>query len=551
LDGNQAVHAMSIDDLYTVERVLAESRYGRTELVMLDDAGPFVRKRIPLAYACRTVWALLSSAGSARLPKIEAAYEMPDEFVVVYDYIAGQTVEEAVETRGPVPYQEALSVAEGICEALDALHHLGIIHRDITPANIVLAADGPHLIDFGIAQLRGETASGEKERLGTYGFAAPEQYGFAPADERSDIYALGHLLGYMLCGVNPADKERYGEALQDEGMVPRQMREILEKASAFEPSARFQDAASLRDALAQAGEEAAPAERTASAKQAAPAGRPERPESPQSVPGDARPARTRPSWAKLVLAAAAACAAAALMAFILLGNGSGSPSGQAGSQEETAGSSSASSEDSSSASTASPGSGAAAGDDETESSLAVSDIQWYTEQGVAQIAFRLHNGGGRTQELPGCRVEAYAADGSVLGSQDEYFCSVAAGEDEICTATLMAAGTLDRVEVVPLLAGSYSFTDDATAAFSANDVAVHAGPYMQTVAGMLRKVRAGGGSYSDGQVEIVVLQHDGSGRLVALQVSYVADTMDVGETQPFSIEFPLCEDAASTQVFAY
>lgn len=549
MDGNQAVHAMSIDDLYTVERVLAEGRYGRTELVMLDDAGPFVRKRMPLAYACRTVWALLSSAGSARLPKIEAAYEMPDEFVVVYDFIAGQTIEEAVETRGPLPHAQALAAAEGICEALEALHHLGVIHRDITPANIVLAADGPHLIDFGIAQLRGETPSGERDRLGTYGFAAPEQYGFAPADERSDIYALGHLLGYMLCGVNPADKERYGEALRDEGMVPRQMREILEKASAFEPSARFQDAASLLDALEHAEEQPAPAERAERPE------RPERPEEPQKRPDNAKPARTRPRWARPALAAAVACAAAVLIASILLGNGAGAPAekaaDQAGAQQETAGPSSPSSGASSTGSAASSDGAASSGDEETESSLAVSDIQWYSERSVVRIAFRLHNGGSRTQELPGCRVEAYASDGSVLGTQDTYFESVAAGEDEICTATLMDPGTLDRVEVVPLPADSSFFTDDATAAFTASDIAVHTKSYMQTVVGMLRKDRADSGSYSDGQVEIVVLQHDDAGRLVGMQVSYVTDTMAVGETQPFSVDLPLCEDAAATEVFAY
>lgn len=367
MDGNQAVHAMSIDDLYTVERVLADSRYGRTELVVLDDAGPFVRKRIPLAYACHAVWALLFSARSARLPKIEAAYEMPDELVVVYDYIAGQTIEEKVETQGPLLPADVLSIGEAICESLDALHSLGIIHRDITPANIVLAADGPHLIDFGIARLRGEMAPGEKERLGTYGFAAPEQYGFAPADERSDIYSLGRLLGYMLCGVNPADKERYEQALQDEGMVSRQMREVLGRACAFEPSARFQDAASMNEALAYLDREDVPV-------------RPEHAEKSHQQLNGTKPAGVWQAWAKPVLAIAAACIAAVYVLIALQASRAESAAGQAESAQELASSSSASLEASHSDSAASTDDGGEA------SSLAVSDIQWYCGQGAVQIA---------------------------------------------------------------------------------------------------------------------------------------------------------------------
>lgn len=83
------MHAMSIDDMYRVERVLARGAGGVTELVTIDGAGPFVRKKIPNKLANQGVWSLIESCGCARLPKVEATYSLPDQFVVVYDFVPG------------------------------------------------------------------------------------------------------------------------------------------------------------------------------------------------------------------------------------------------------------------------------------------------------------------------------------------------------------------------------------------------------------------------------------------------------------------------------
>ena len=98
---------MSVDDSYHVERVLAHGQGGITELVTLDGTGPFVRKRIPAARAHRGVWAALPEIDCARLPHIEATYEMPDEFIVVYDYVPGETLEQLVESRGKLDAAKA------------------------------------------------------------------------------------------------------------------------------------------------------------------------------------------------------------------------------------------------------------------------------------------------------------------------------------------------------------------------------------------------------------------------------------------------------------
>ena len=166
MDDKQAMHAMSIDDAYHVERTLARGPSGVTELVSIDGNGPFVRKKIPSPLAQRNVWAALSACQSNRLPRVEATYELPDRFVIVYGRLAPNV---------------AVQLIDQICEAVQELHQHGVIHRDITPANVIVAQDGAHLIDFGIARIRSEASNRSRDTtaLGTYGFASPEQYGFA------------------------------------------------------------------------------------------------------------------------------------------------------------------------------------------------------------------------------------------------------------------------------------------------------------------------------------------------------------------------------------
>ena len=195
MDDKQAMHAMSIDDAYHVERTLARGPSGVTELVSIDGNGPFVRKKIPSPLAQRNVWAALSACQSNRLPRVEATYELPDRFVIVYDYVPGSTLAQIAEENGRLAPNVAVQLIDQICEAVQELHQHGVIHRDITPANVIVAQDGAHLIDFGIARIRSEASNRSRDTtaLGTYGFASPEQYGFAKTDARSDVFSLGRL----------------------------------------------------------------------------------------------------------------------------------------------------------------------------------------------------------------------------------------------------------------------------------------------------------------------------------------------------------------------
>lgn len=250
MNDNQLMHAMSLDDTYRVEQVLARGEDGITELVTIDGAGPFVRKKIRQELARRNVWSALTECSSPRLPRVEATYELPEHFVVVYDFVPGRSLSKVIETDGPLTPEEATSLGIGLCEAAEELHRHGIVHRDISPNNIVVAANGAHLIDLGIARMRVEGASKDTTSLGTWGFASPEQYGFAQTDARSDVYSIGRVLGFALTGVRP-DDEAYEQILKKHlDNAPTKLVHAIARACSFEPSARFQSATEMAEVLA-------------------------------------------------------------------------------------------------------------------------------------------------------------------------------------------------------------------------------------------------------------------------------------------------------------
>lgn len=109
---------------------------------------------------------------------------------------------------GPLPVADAVAVAVQVCDALEAAHTAGVVHRDVKPANILFtgAADRVKVCDFGIARVTGAgqaelTAS--QQVLGTSAYMAPEQVTGGPVDARSDVYALGCVLYAMLAGQPP------------------------------------------------------------------------------------------------------------------------------------------------------------------------------------------------------------------------------------------------------------------------------------------------------------------------------------------------------------
>jgi eukaryotic-like serine/threonine-protein kinase len=119
-------------------------------------------------------------------------------------YVPGPSLGEAVRQHGPLPTSSALTMAAGLAEGLAAIHAAGVAHRDLKPSNVLLAEDGPRVIDFGISrapELTSVTTAGAV--FGSPGFMSPEQAEGGQAGQPSDIFSLGAVLVYAVTGQSP------------------------------------------------------------------------------------------------------------------------------------------------------------------------------------------------------------------------------------------------------------------------------------------------------------------------------------------------------------
>ncbi|MFI7573582.1 protein kinase [Micromonospora sp. NPDC049497] len=143
---------------------------------------------------------------------------------VVMELLAGEELELRL-TEGPLPWPEAVRIGAQVADALAAAHRLGIVHRDITPSNVMMTPAGAKVLDFGIATRIGAPDEDEDgETFGTPAYVAPERLDGAPAQPATDVYSLGVLLHEALTGrvSYPADTwEQLSAALADGGPPTR------------------------------------------------------------------------------------------------------------------------------------------------------------------------------------------------------------------------------------------------------------------------------------------------------------------------------------------
>ncbi|MFB7410192.1 bifunctional serine/threonine-protein kinase/ABC transporter substrate-binding protein [Streptomyces sp. NPDC056202] len=163
-------------------------------------------------------------------------------------FVAGPSLGEAVTAHGPLPERSVRLLGWSVARALAAVHAAGLVHRDVKPGNILLAVDGPRLIDFGIARATGETALTATDMVvGTPGFLAPEQAearvdAIGPA---ADVFALGCLLVYASTGRPPfgtgaVDALMYRTVHDEPDLngVPGGLLDVLRACLAKDPAAR-------------------------------------------------------------------------------------------------------------------------------------------------------------------------------------------------------------------------------------------------------------------------------------------------------------------------
>jgi len=123
---------------------------------------------------------------------------------LVTAYVPGTSLSDAVEQQGPLPPRSVLSLAAGLAEGVSAIHAAGVIHRDLKPSNVLLAQDGPRIIDFGISSAAEATSlTGTGYMIGSPGFMSPEQAEGLTVGPASDIFSLAGVLIYAARGEGP------------------------------------------------------------------------------------------------------------------------------------------------------------------------------------------------------------------------------------------------------------------------------------------------------------------------------------------------------------
>jgi len=119
-------------------------------------------------------------------------------------YVPGPSLAEAVDTHGPLPEASLLALAAGLSESLNAIHAAGVVHRDLKPANVLLAEDGPRLIDFGISRaVEASALTHTGLVVGSPGFMSPEQAEGREVGPPSDVFSLGAVLAFAATGQGP------------------------------------------------------------------------------------------------------------------------------------------------------------------------------------------------------------------------------------------------------------------------------------------------------------------------------------------------------------
>ncbi len=194
----------------------------------------------------REVTAARAVHGLFTAPVIDADPDAPRPWLATA-YVAGPSLRAVVLDHGPMPTENVTRLASGVCEALHAIHAAGIVHRDLNPGNVLLAAEGPKVIDFGIAHAADASHHTRTDSpLGTAAFMAPEQATGGQVSPATDVFALGALLTYAATATPP-----FGEGAPEtilyrvvhaepdlDQIADQQLRELVAACLAKDPQAR-------------------------------------------------------------------------------------------------------------------------------------------------------------------------------------------------------------------------------------------------------------------------------------------------------------------------
>ncbi|HEV3260744.1 MAG TPA: protein kinase [Gemmataceae bacterium] len=193
----------------------------------------------------REVAAARKVSGRFTAQVIDADAEGPVPWLAT-EYVSGPSLAKAVAMHGPLPVGSVLALAAGLMEALAAIHAAGLVHRDLKPDNVLLAEDGPRVIDFGIARAAGaSTLTGTGMLIGTLAFMSPEQVRAGEVGPPSDVFSLGSVLVFAATGEGPFGTGptahvlyRVAHDTPSLDRVPQEIRPLIQHCLAPEPGRR-------------------------------------------------------------------------------------------------------------------------------------------------------------------------------------------------------------------------------------------------------------------------------------------------------------------------
>lgn len=188
------------------------------------------------------------------LPRIVDIFEDAYNIYIVEDFVEGITLDALLKQYKKVDETMALQWFRDLCDVLRYLHTQQpnpIIYRDLKPSNIMLQPDGSlKLIDFGIAREYKQESSADTTYIGTKGYAAPEQFGSAQTDARTDIYALGVTMYHLVTGKSPYEPPyQFVPVRELDKTLSHGIEYILNKCIQLEPQARYQNVYELLNDL--------------------------------------------------------------------------------------------------------------------------------------------------------------------------------------------------------------------------------------------------------------------------------------------------------------